>query len=93
MKAIRFILMQMWPLAIGCRMKRWFTSLTVTVMRNIRCIHLQIYIKKHRKSKKYLLKSVHEGVILADTFIFRMKQCKPDFVPASGDKVRLFLRC
>ena len=38
----------------------------------------------------YLLKSVHEGVILADTFIFRMKQCKPDFVPASGDKVRLF---
>ena len=52
-----------------------------------------IYIKKLRKSKKYLLKSVHEGVILADTFIFRMKQCKPDFVPASGDKVRLFLRC
>ena len=93
MKAIRFILMQMWPLAIGCRMKRWFTSLTVAVMQNIRCIHLQIYIKKLRKSKKYLLKSVHEGVILADTFIFRMKQCKPDFVPASGDKVRLFLRC
>lgn len=59
-------------------------------MQNIRCIHLQIYIKKLRKSKKYLLKSVHEGVILADTFIFRMKQCKPDFVPASGDKVRLF---
>ncbi len=45
------------------------------------------------RTKKYLLQSTHEGVILADTFIFRMKQCKPDFVPASGDKVRLFLRC